>query len=306
MIVLRVGTRGSPLALTQTDWVIERLRAAHRGLLVERIIIESEGDRLREASLLTIGGQGVFTRALELALLDGEIDVAVHSLKDLPSTLPEGLFLAATPAREESRDLLLTRNGLSLSDLPEGAIVGTGSLRRRAQLLAQRPDLAMKDIRGNVDTRLAKLERGEYDAIVLAAAGLSRLGWLERTPSQPLGLEVMLPAPAQGILGLECREPDEATRGLLSAINDDSTLAAATAERAVLRRFGIGCRLPLAALATAEGDTLTVQARVLASDGHLAFNAVTSGPLADAAALGEQAAEQLVTQGALTLLEDLL
>ncbi|MGH2542471.1 MAG: hydroxymethylbilane synthase, partial [Ardenticatenaceae bacterium] len=176
MIRLRVGTRGSQLALTQTDLVIAALRTARPELLVERVIVRTEGDRRRRASLLAIGGQGIFTRELEIALLDDEIDVAVHSLKDLPSTLPDGLLLAVTPPRDDARDVLVTRDGATLIRLPDRASIGTGSLRRRAQMLAQRPDLVMKDIRGNVDTRLAKLDRGEYDGVILAAAGLRRLG----------------------------------------------------------------------------------------------------------------------------------
>lgn len=309
MSALRVGTRGSQLALTQTGMVIDALRAAHPSLDVERVIIQTEGDRRRRASLLAIGGQGVFTRELELALLDGEIDVAVHSLKDLPSTLPEGLLLAATPPREEPRDVLVTRDGATLADLPRGAVVGTGSLRRRAQLLALRPDLRMADIRGNVDTRLAKLARGDFDGILLAAAGLNRLGILGGGPTTTdftfhhLPLDEMLPAPAQGILGLECRAADERTRGLLAAINDPAAFAAAEAERAVLRRFGIGCRLPLAAFATTDAEgCLSLQARVLDEGGSVAFTVRRSGPASEAARLGGEAAERLVAHGALSLM----
>jgi hydroxymethylbilane synthase len=259
---LRVGTRGSPLALAQSELVLEALRAGHPTLAVERVVIQTEGDRRRRASLLDLGGQGIFTRELEVALLDGEIDVAVHSLKDLPSTLPEGLLLAATPPREDPHDVLVTREGAPLSKLPAGAVVGTGSPRRRAQLLAARPDLVMEDIRGNVDTRLAKLQQGEYDAIVLAVAGLRRLGWLERpevaSRAEVLSFDTMLPAPSQGILGLECRAGDSAVRELLATVNDAGTFAAATAERAVLRRFGSGCRLPIGVIATGDdGQTRT-------------------------------------------------
>lgn len=303
MTHLKVGTRGSQLALVQTDLVIAALQQANPELRVERVIIRTEGDRRRRASLLTIGGQGVFTRELEIALLDGEIDIAVHSLKDLPSRLPDGLQLAATPPRADVRDVLITRDGTRLSDLPAGATVGTGSLRRRAQLLAHRPDLLMKDIRGNVDTRLGKLERADYDSIILAAAGLRRLGWLERVKGELLDAELMLPAPAQGTLGLECRVDDQFTQDALATINDPITLATARAERAVLRRFGAGCRLPLAALATIKDKQLILQARVLHASGEIAFNATTMGRLADAAKLGQEAAEELVSQGALELLE---
>ncbi len=270
MTRIRVGTRGSALALAQSAQIEAALRAAHRGVSVERVIVQTEGDRRRRASLLAIGGQGVFTRELELALLDGEIDVAVHSLKDLPSTVPDGLCVAATPPREDPRDLFISASHATLATLPEGARVGTGSLRRRAQLRALRPDLDMQDIRGNVDTRLAKLVRGEYEAIVLAVAGLNRLGirdeqWgIKQGPltSHPLSLDSMLPAPAQAIIGLECRSDDLTARSLLLALNHPPTFAAAAAERAVLRRFGVGCRLPLGAFATVEGGRLSLRARV--------------------------------------------
>jgi hydroxymethylbilane synthase len=302
---IRVGTRGSKLALAQAALVIEALRAAHPGLDGELCIIQTEGDRRRRASLLAIGGQGVFTRELEVALLDGEIDVAVHSLKDLPSTLPEGLVLAATPPREDPRDVLVTREGTRLEALTDGAVVGTGSLRRRAQLLRLRPDLKMKDIRGNVDTRLAKLHAGEYDAVVLAAAGLSRLGALACVQAEVLATEAVLPAPAQGILGLECRADDTATRETLASINHAPTFVSATAERAVLSHFGIGCRLPVAALAETKGDTFRLRARALSADGRIAYDAETRGTWADAALLGEAATRQLIEAGALALLESL-
>ena len=300
---IRVGTRGSKLALVQADMIIDALRTSNPSLPVERIIITTEGDRRRRASLLAIGGQGVFTRELEIALLDGEIDIAVHSLKDLPSTLPDGLLLAATPPRADIRDMLITRDGTPLSELPQQATVGTASLRRRAQLLAIRPDLIMKDIRGNVDTRLAKLERGDYDAIVLAAAGLARLELLGSIHAEALSCEWMIPAPGQGTLGIECRENDQLVRQALTSINDPVTFASARAERAVLRRFGIGCRLPLAALATVTHEHLTLRARVLSHTGTPIFNAIANGPLSDAEQLGTQAAAELVEQGALELLE---
>lgn len=299
---LRVGTRGSKLALIQTDMVVEALRAADPSLEVERVIIQTEGDRRRRASLLAIGGQGVFTRELEIALLDGEIDVAVHSLKDLPSKLPDGLQLAATPPRADAGDMMITRAGTPLSELPKGSVIGTSSRRRGAQLLAIRPDLVINEIRGNVDTRLAKLERGDYDAIILATAGLARMGWLTKVHGEALSSELMLPAPAQGILGVECRSADTATQKALATINHQVTFACATAERAILRRFGAGCLLPLAALATPNNGHLTLRARALDHAGRLAFNVTTRGLLAEADALGTQAAEELVAQGAMNLL----
>ncbi|MDQ7029772.1 MAG: hydroxymethylbilane synthase [Ardenticatenia bacterium] len=240
---LRVGTRGSALALAQARQVIAALRALDPTLRAEEVIVQTSGDR-SSASLRDIGGQGAFTRELEVALLDGRVDVAVHSLKDLPSSLPEGLVVAATPPREDPRDVLVPRTAADVTTLPPGARVGTGSLRRRAQLLALRPDLRVADIRGNVDTRLRKLEAGTYDALVLAAAGLRRLGRTDLVERYALPLELMVPAPAQGILGLECRADDLDTVALLRRLNHAPTFAAAAAERALLRRLGAGCRLP--------------------------------------------------------------
>ncbi len=298
---LRVGTRGSALALAQARGVINALRAAEPGLAVEEVIVRTSGDR-STAPLREIGGQGAFTRELEQALLDGHVDVAVHSLKDLPSTLPEGLCLAATPPREDPRDVLVTRAGVGLGSLPAGARVGTGSLRRRAQLLAVRPDLRVANIRGNVDTRLRKLQAGAYDALVVAAAGLRRLGRADLVARHALPLELMLPAPAQGILGLECRADDPETAALLRRLNHAPTFAAAQAERALLRRLGAGCRLPVAALATVEAERLTLRARVLGFEGSPVIEVALTGTPIEAEAVGTAAAERLLAQGAATLL----
>ena len=298
---LRVGTRGSALALAQTRQVVAALRAAGVDVAVEEVVIRTTGDR-SAASLRQIGGQGAFTRELEAALMDGRIDVAVHSLKDLPSTLPDGLALAATPPRADPRDVLVSSFGGGLASLPAGARVGTGSLRRRAQLLALRPDVTVADIRGNVDTRLRKLEEGQYDAILLAAAGLWRLGRHHLVERHALPLELMLPAPAQGILGLECRADDRDVIAWLRAVNDPATFAAATAERAVLRRLGAGCRLPVAAYARVTGDRLTLHARVLGFDGSPVIEVVLNGVPEEAETLGAAAAERLLDRGAADLL----
>lgn len=300
MTRLRVGTRGSLLARTQTAHVVALLQAAHPALEIETVIVQTSGDR-STASLRQIGGQGVFTRELEAALLDGRIDVAVHSLKDLPSTMPDGLVLAAVPPREDVRDVLVSRFDGGLDALPEGARVGTGSLRRQAQLLAQRPDLHVADIRGNVDTRLRKLADGQYDAIVLAAAGLARLGWLDRATAF-LPVDVVLPAPAQAALGVQCRADDHQTRALLMAIDHAPTHVAVRAERAVLRRLGAGCRLPVAAYAEATPDMVTLRSRVVGLEGDPVLEDVRSGRWADAELLGKEAAEALLSQGAEALL----
>lgn len=303
-IALRVGTRGSALAQTQTELVVSALEISHPDLEIETVIVKTTGDRSK-ASLRDIGGQGAFTRELEIALLNGEVDVAVHSLKDLPSTVPAGLILAAFPRRGTPNDTLISRKGNTLVDLPSGARVGTGSLRRQAQLLAARPDLEIADIRGNVDTRLRKLEEGQYDAIVLAAAGLERMGWLDRA-TEVLPADVMLPAPGQAIIGLECRRDDEATTSLLRAINDARTEAAARAERAVLRRLGAGCRLPVGAYARPQFDgSLRLVARVLGFEGDPVLEEMAVGHPDNAEALGYRAADRLMERGAKQLLEQI-
>lgn len=316
---IRLGTRGSKLALAQADLVATALRTAHPALTIEIVTIRTTGDR-RAESLHLIGGQGAFTRELEAALLSGEIDVAVHSLKDLPTTLPPGLVLAATPAREDTRDVLIANDRgragsiqsqpedaqALLEALPAKSRIGTGSRRRSAQLLRFRPDLEIADIRGNVDTRLRKLDEGQYDAIVLAAAGLRRLN-LEARISAYVPHELLVPAPGQAALGLECRADDIETTGALSALNDPATYAAVTAERAVLRAFGVGCQLPIAALAQAAPEDgasrLRLHARVLDLDGSVALDARDDAPFTEAEALGERVAEALRAQGADRLLE---
>lgn len=302
--VLRVGTRGSALARTQTELVVSALRNAHPALEIQTVIVRTTGDR-SSASLRDIGGQGAFTRELEIALLENEIEVAVHSLKDLPSVVPAGLRLAAFPKRGNPNDVLISRAGSGLADLQSEARVGTGSLRRQAQLLAARSDLDVVDIRGNVDTRLRKLEDGQYDAIVLAAAGLERMGWLDRA-TEILTPDVMLPAPSQAIIGLECRDDDEATYSVLRAINDARTEAAARAERAVLRRLGAGCRLPVGAYARPQFDgSLRLVARVLGFRGDPLLEEVAVGHPDDAEALGYSAADHLIERGAKKLLEQI-
>lgn len=298
---LRVGTRGSTLARRQTEIVVSALRDARPTLSIEIIVVKTTGDRSR-ASLRRIGGQGAFTRELEVALLEGEIDVAVHSLKDLPSTLPEGLVLAAVPARGTPNDVLISRDDATLDELPAGVRVGTGSLRRQAQLLAVRPDLDVADIRGNVDTRLRKLHDGEYDAIVLAAAGLDRMGWHDRV-TEVIPIDVMLPAPSQAALGLECRDDDDVTCHLVRSINDVATEAAVRAERAVLRRLGAGCRLPVGAYAQLQGESgLRLRARVVGFSGVPLLEETAIGPAEDAETLGYDAADSLIADGATSIL----
>ena len=301
---LVVGTRGSRLALAQAEWVANALRRAHDGLDVRLRVVSTEGDRVQSGTLPS-WGQGVFVRDIEHALLRGEIDVAVHSAKDVPSQLPGGLDIVACPVRANPGDVLVTRDGRSLDRLPAGARVGTSSLRRSAFLRAARPELEYVPVRGNVDTRWRKLldPAQGYDALVLAAAGLERLG-LDEVPRTPISTDVLLPAPGQGALALEGRTGDARVAALMKAVHDAKTAAAVTAERIALGELEGGCRLPVAALGTVEGDRLTLEAAVAAPDGSRSLRHSETGTLEQAEALGEAVARALLAQGAATLLED--
>jgi hydroxymethylbilane synthase len=264
--------------------------------------VTTRGDWDRETPLNLTGGVGFFVKGLELALLKGEIDAAVHSLKDLPSQVPPGLALAAVPERGNPRDALVSASGTGLDDLPEGARVGTGSPRRKAQLLRRRSDLQVVGIRGNVDTRLEKLRGPEYDAVVLAAAGLERLG-REETITEILEPETMLPAAGQGSLAVEIRADDEHTRSLIAEVNHAPSWAAANAERALMARLGAGCHVPAAAYAVADGDELWLRALVSSHDGQKAIRAEARGPVDDPRSVGYDAADDLLARGAAVLLE---
>ena len=291
----RLGTRGSLLALAQANAVAERLRA--RGEPVEVVSIRTEGDRLLEARLATLGGKGLFVREIEQALLAGTIDCAVHSLKDLPAELPAGLTLAAFPRRGPAGDVIVTRGGGGLDDLPAGAVVGTSSPRRRALVLALRPDVSVEPVRGNVDTRLRKLAGGDWDAVILAAAGLSRLG-LTPAHARALDPEVFVPAVGQGILAVEARAADGRTRELLAALDDGPTRACAVAERAYLRRLGASCNSPMAAHARLDGGRLGMDALVASEDGTQVLRGRDGGAPEDAERIGRRLAEALLARGA--------
>jgi hydroxymethylbilane synthase len=299
---LRIGTRASRLALAQADAVAAGLRAA--GTDVQIVPMRTEGDRRLGARLADVGGKGLFVREIEDALLDGRVDVAVHSLKDLPADLPDGLTLAAFPPREDPRDVLVTSGGAALADLPVGAVVGTSSLRRRAMLLAARPDLTVAVLRGNVDTRLAKLAAGECDAIVLAAAGLRRLG-LTPAHASTLDADTFVPAVGQGILAVEVRADDRRAIALTGAVDDADTRACARAERAYLRRLGASCNTPMAAHAIidrrAERPRLRMTAVVASEDGRRILRADAGGAPDEADAVGRGLAELLLERGAETV-----
>ncbi|HEV8674976.1 MAG TPA: hydroxymethylbilane synthase [Methylomirabilota bacterium] len=294
---VRIGTRGSPLALRQAALVAEGLRGAWPGLAVELVAIRTSGDKLPQADLAVIGGKGLFVKEIEDALLEGRIELAVHSLKDLPAGVPKGLTLAAFPEREDPRDVLVSRSGAGLAGLPAGARIGTSSLRRKVQLLARRPDVEVEAIRGNVETRLRKLETVPYDGVVLAAAGLRRLG-LEPPGAVILSPDEMLPAVGQGTLAVETREDDEATRRLVEALDHAETRAATLAERAFLEAVGGSCTTPLAAYARFEAGRLRLSAFVATPDGTRVLRheeALDRGTPGD---LGELVATRMLAQGA--------
>jgi hydroxymethylbilane synthase len=298
---LRLGTRGSPLALWQADYVAERLRPVAAPRPVVRVIIETHGDRVQDRPLASMGGFGVFTRAIQDALLDGRIDVAVHSLKDLPTLPVEGLTLAAVPPRGPNGDVLVSHKYKRFADLPEGALVGTSSLRRRAQLLHERPDLRLVDLRGNIDTRLRKLREQDLDAIVLAEAGLVRLGLADQI-TEVLDPAWMLPAVGQGAIGLECREDDADTRHLVEAVTDPATWAEALAERAMLWSLGGGCLVPIGAHTRVAGGELTLRGTVLSPDGKRRIADTHRGPADKPLGVGNELAASLLAAGARELL----
>jgi hydroxymethylbilane synthase len=302
-----IGSRGSKLALWQSEWVKARLEESGARVRIE--IFKTQGDVMRDVPLATIGGQGAFTKELEVALLDGRIDVAVHSLKDLPTVNPEGLSITATPEREDARDALVLRSdadsgGASIPNLPAGAVVGTSSLRRIAQLKHLRPDVRVKNLRGNVDTRLRKLDSGEYDALILASAGLRRLG-LGRRISAAIETDVMLPAVSQGSLGVQTRADDALTNALVSRLDHPATRAAVTAERALLRKLGGGCQVPIAAHAVVAGGDLRLDGLVASLDGARVIRDTTTTPTSEAERAGDVLAARMLERGAGELLSEM-
>lgn len=294
--LLRIGTRGSPLALAQAQEVRSRLIAAHPDLTpegaVEIRVIRTTGDAVTDRALSEIGGKGLFTKEIELALSAGEIDLAVHSMKDVPTQLPDGLVIDCLLPREDPRDALFTRHGESLRELRPGAVVGTASLRRQAQILMLRPDLVVVPFRGNVETRLHKLKDGIVEATLLAQAGLNRLK-LNVTPSEILPIDIMLPAVAQGAIGIECRADDDRAAFWLAPLNDLATARRVAAERALLAALDGSCKTPIAAFAALEGITLTLRALIVRPDGTQHFTATRSGNWDDAESMGQEIGAEL-------------
>lgn len=297
-----IGTRGSRLALAQTEQIIKALRKFTAELRYEIVTIRTRGDEMDDVGRSAVEGKRLFTREIEESLIKGEIDIAVHSMKDLTAELPRGITIAAVPPRADPRDALISRSNATFQQLPKGARVGTSSPRRRAQLLAARRDLEILEIHGNVDTRLRKLARGDFDAVVLAAAGLVRLG-LEGHATEFLPTDVILPAVGQGALAIECREDDDAVRDLVSLVDDKQTRRAIDAERSFARRLGASCRLPTAAYAKIESANLTIDGMVADPSGHTVIRDRMVSNYADPERTGEELAEALLSQGAASLLE---
>ncbi|MBI3603205.1 MAG: hydroxymethylbilane synthase [Nitrospirae bacterium] len=301
---LVIGTRGSKLALWQAEWIQARLKVIAPDLPVTLRTIKTSGDKIVDVPLAAIGGKGLFVKEIEEALLRQEIDLAVHSMKDVPTALPDELEIICVPEREDPRDALISREGKTLDDLRPGARVGTSSLRRQAQLLHYRPDLSIQMLRGNLDTRLHKLRDGEYDAIVLAAAGLRRLGWLKEI-TEYLSPDVSLPAIGQGALGLEGRRDDGFVKDLVRGLDHLPSRTAVVAERALLERLEGGCQVPIAAHATIADGTLTMDGLVAAVDGRRLLRERIAGPRTDAEAIGVQLAERLLAKGGDKILSEM-
>ncbi|WP_141431869.1 hydroxymethylbilane synthase [Bacillus sp. 03113] len=297
-----VGSRKSKLALTQTQWVIDQLKLLDDSIDFEIKEMVTKGDRILDVTLAKVGGKGLFVKEIEQAMLNKEIDMAVHSMKDMPAILPNGLMIGSIPIREDHRDALISKNHIRLNDLKSGAIIGTSSLRRASQILALRPDLEIKWIRGNIDTRLKKLNTEEYDAIILAAAGLARMGWTSDVVTEFLEPEICLPAVGQGALAIECRENDEELLTLLRKLSCDLTAKAVTAERAFLQKMEGGCQVPIAGFAQFDKNgELQLTALVASSDGKIVLKETIKGKNPEE--LGLLAAERLIQKGARDLIK---
>ncbi|MBM4169167.1 MAG: hydroxymethylbilane synthase [Ignavibacteria bacterium] len=304
---LRIGTRGSDLALWQSNHIKARLSQAFPDLAIELLIIKTTGDRILDSPLSKIGDKGLFTKEIEHALLSHEIDLAVHSLKDLPTKLPEGLVIGAITEREDVRDVFIAHPSKpvqSIKELPQGAKVATGSLRRRCQLLHVRPDLEIVDLRGNLNTRLHKLEQSDWNGIVLAGAGVRRLGWTDRI-AEEIPLDVMLPAVGQGALAVEIRDADAPLRDLLKVVHHDATAAATRGERAFLRHLEGGCQIPIGTYGRIEESRFKMDGLIGSLDGHRVVRGSVSGVPAEAEALGTGLAKELLERGGREILEEI-
>lgn len=299
-----VGSRRSKLALTQTNWVIEQLKKAGAPYEFEIKEIVTKGDKILDVTLSKVGGKGLFVKEIEAALLNKEIDFAVHSMKDMPAILPPGLTIGAVPPREDARDVLISKNKQTLNELPAGSIIGTSSLRRSAQLLAMRNDIEIKWIRGNIDTRINKLNTEDYDAIILAAAGLKRMGWSDEVVTEYIDSTTCVPAVGQGALAIECREDDEELIQLLQSINCEKTNKAVQAERTFLHRMEGSCQVPIAGYAEWDEQDIRLTALVASPDGITVYKETISGN--DPVEIGNMAANRLIEKGAKQLIDKIV
>jgi hydroxymethylbilane synthase len=298
-----IGTRDSALALWQTNWVKEKLQALWPDYKFTEKRIKTQGDFILDVGLAKIGDKGLFTKELEIAMMQYDIDLAVHSMKDIPTKLPEGLTIGAICRREDPFDVVISPHGYKLMELPQGAKVGTSSLRRKAQLLHFRPDLAIHDLRGNLSTRLMKMERDDFDAIILAAAGVKRMGWEERI-TEYISPQISLPAVGQGAIGIECRDNDTELLKIISSLEDKDSRDAILAERAFLGKLEGGCQIPIGALGRIEGDTLHLEGLVASLDGKRVLRSSLKGRREDAVGLGKKLADTLLQMGAEEILEE--
>jgi len=301
---IKIGTRGSKLALWQANWVKSALEAQNPALAVELVIIKTKGDKILDVPLAKVGGKGLFVKEIEDALLNGHVDLAVHSMKDMPAEIPQGLCIGAIPEREIPQDVLISKNGHQLSELGAGAHIGTSSLRRASQILHARPDLVIKSLRGNLDTRLKKLETENLDAVILAAAGVKRLG-LEDRITEYLDETIMLPAVGQGALCIEIRQNDPVIEPLVAALEHPRTRTVVMGERAFLNRLEGGCQVPMAAYGTVENNTFTLYGLVATLDGATLIKDTLSGPADSSEQIGLDLAERLVSRGAQKIIESL-
>lgn len=301
---LIIGTRGSQLALWQANWVKSEIEKNFPGTSVSLEIIKTKGDKILDVPLAKVGGKGLFVKEIEDALLEKRVDLAVHSMKDMPAEIPEGLCIAAIPERENPLDVLISRNGLKIDELPEGSKIGTSSLRRMSQIAAIRPDLQILSLRGNLDTRIKKLEAGEFDAIILAAAGVRRLGLSEKI-SQYIDPQIMLPASGQGALCIETRENDPKTAEIVRSLNHETTASAVIAERAFLHRLEGGCQVPIAAHAKVNGDLIEMEGLVSDVKGTIIFKSALTGKTDEAAEIGRKLADILLEKGAKKILDEI-
>jgi hydroxymethylbilane synthase len=300
---IRIGTRASALALWQAEWVKAELEKKYPGMAVSLTKIKTTGDKILDVPLAQVGGKGLFVKEIEEAMLEGEIDIAVHSMKDVPTFFPDGLHLSCITKREDPRDALLTRNNVTFNNLPKGAKVGTSSLRRQAQLMNVRPDFVIQQLRGNVDTRLRKLKEGQFDAIILAAAGVKRLG-LAESVSEYIDPEISLPAIGQGALGIECRVDDRELNDLIAFFNHADTRTCVTGERALLRRLEGGCQVPIACYGQIKGGALHLAGLVGSVDGKRIIKDALEGAPEKAEKLGVTLAEKLLSRGADVILRE--